>query len=329
MAGHLVRNPTPEATMTSTPITTASTASTTSAAPTAATATTTAYQPANPLDFRDQGVLITGGSRGLGATMAHELAARGARVALVARGAGELEAVAAAIRAAGGTAHAIVADVGDKAAIHPIAGAAAALLGRVDVLVHDASTLGPVPLRLLADTACEDLQRVLEVNLIGPFRLTKAVLGPMVLRGHGQVVHISSDAAVAAYPRWGAYGVSKAALDHLNRSWASELDGTGVRFLAVDPGDMDTDMHAAAVPDADRAALQRPADVARALADLLADDRVANGARVTLAQWRAELARAERSPAEPSPAEPSPAEPSPAEPSPAEPSRAERWRAER
>src|SRR5439155_17254231 len=134
-------------------------------------------------------------------------------------------------------------------------GTAAALVGEVDVVVHDASTLGAVPLRLLADTACEDLEQVLAVNLVGPFRLTKALVGPMILRGGGLVVHVSSDAAVNAYPHWGAYGASKAALDHMGRTWAAELGGTGVRFLAIDPGEMDTDMHAAAIPEADRALL--------------------------------------------------------------------------
>ena len=236
------------------------------------------------MDLHDKAVLITGASRGLGKALAVELAGRGARLGLVARGRDELEATVAAVRKAGGAAHAIAADIGQKEAIHVVAGTAAALLGDLDVVVHNASTLGPVPLRLLADTACEDLQRVLEVNLLGPFRLTKALLGPMVLRGHGLVVHVSSDAAVEAYAKWGAYGVSKAALDHLTRSWAGELADTGVRFLAVDPGEMDTQMHADALPDADRTQLQRPADVARALADLMADAAVASGTRVELAR---------------------------------------------
>ena len=136
---------------------------------------------------------------------------------MVARGADELERTVARIRARGGEAHALPADVGDKRAVHGIAGAAAALVGPIDLLVHDASTLGPTPLRLLLDTECEDLEQVLQTNLVGPFRLTKIVAGAMALRGSGLVVHVSSDAAVAAYPRWGPYGVSKAAQDHLNR----------------------------------------------------------------------------------------------------------------
>jgi len=214
------------------------------------------------MELRGAGAIVTGGSRGLGASLGSALAARGARVVLVARERGPLEETVARIRAAGGEAHALAEDIGDKTAIHRIAGAAAALVGPIDLLVHNASTLGPVPLRLLLDTDCEDLERTLAVNLVGPFRLTKAVAGPMVLRGRGTVVHVSSDAATSAYPRWGAYGVSKAALLHLNAIWAAELEGTGVRFLSVDPGEMNTKMHADAIPDADPATLADPADVA-------------------------------------------------------------------
>jgi NAD(P)-dependent dehydrogenase (short-subunit alcohol dehydrogenase family) len=236
------------------------------------------------MDLRGRGAIVTGGSRGLGAAIGAGLAAAGARVVLVARGAEALEETAARIRAAGGEAHILAEDVGDKDATYRIAGAAAALAGPIDVLVHNASTLGPVPLRLLLDTDCEDVQRTLDVNLVGPFRLTKALVGSMALRGTGVVVHVSSDAATNAYPRWGAYGVSKAALDHLNRVWAAELEGTGVSLLSVDPGEMDTEMHAAAMPDADRSALAKPADVAARIVRLIARARsLPAGARLDAA----------------------------------------------
>lgn len=225
--------------------------------------------------------LVTGASRGLGAALAKELARRGAKVVLVARGGDALRDVAGAITASGGEAHALAADVGDKDATYAIAGAAAALVGPIDILVHNASTLGPTPLRLLLDTECEDLGRALEVNVVGPFRLTKAIAGGMALRGGGLVVHISSDAATNTYPRWGAYAVSKAALDHLSRSWAVELEGTGVRVVSIDPGEMNTKMHADAIPDADPTTLADPAEVAAKIAGLVArSEGVTNGARL-------------------------------------------------
>jgi NAD(P)-dependent dehydrogenase (short-subunit alcohol dehydrogenase family) len=238
------------------------------------------------MQIEGQGALITGASRGLGRALAEALAARGARLALVARDPGPLSDVVATIRARGGEAYAIAADIAAKDAVHRIAGQAHALLGELAIAVHNASTLGPVPLRLLLDTECEDLAAVLETNLVGPFRLTKILAGAMALRGDGVIVHVSSDAAVEAYPRWGAYGVSKAAQDHLARVLAAELADTGVRVLAVDPGEMDTQMHADAVPDADRATLQRPAEVAARIVAMIADAvRAPSGARLVAPSW--------------------------------------------
>jgi NAD(P)-dependent dehydrogenase (short-subunit alcohol dehydrogenase family) len=232
------------------------------------------------MNLRDTASLITGASRGLGRALADTLAAAGSRVVLVAREREPLDEAVAAIRARGGVAHALVADVGDIHAVHPIAAQAAALVGPIDILVNNASTLGPTPLRLLLDTECEDLTRVLEVNLVGPFRLTKIVAGSMALRGRGLIVNISSDASVEAYPTWGAYSVSKAALDHLTRIWAVELAEAGVRFLSVDPGEMNTRMHAEAIPEADPASLADPAEVAARIAAMMASAAPASGARL-------------------------------------------------
>jgi NAD(P)-dependent dehydrogenase (short-subunit alcohol dehydrogenase family) len=192
-----------------------------------------------------------------------------------------------AIRAAGGDAHALVGDLGKKEDIHKISGAAAALLGDIDLLIHNGGTLGPSPLPSLLDADCESLEEVLAVNVLGPFRLGKAIVGPMLLRGRGLVVHVSSDAAVEAYPGWGLYGASKAAFDQLSRVWAAELADSGVRMLAVDPGEMDTAMHAAAIPDADPKMLAAPADVARVIAAMIADDTIVTGARMSVSKWRA------------------------------------------
>ena len=238
------------------------------------------------MEIRNRGALVTGASRGLGEALARELASGGARVVLVARHRDALDEVVRSIRARGGDAHAVADDVADQRAAHRIAGVSAALVGNIDLVVHNASTLGSVPLRPLLDTDCEALVEALAVNVVGPFRLTKVFAGAMLARGLGLVVNVSSDASIAAYPNWGAYGVSKAALDHLGRVWGAELDGSGVRVVSVDPGEMDTQMHADAVPDADRAALASPALVARRIVRLIGRaDTLANGARVEAAAF--------------------------------------------
>lgn len=240
------------------------------------------------MEIRGTAALVTGASRGLGAALARRLAREGARVVLVARGADDLARTVGSIRAEGGEAHGIPADVGDKNAAHAIAGTAAALVGPIEILVHNASTLGHVPLRPWLDTDCEALETALEVNVVGPLRLTKLLAGPMVLRKRGLVVHVSSDAAVAAYAGWGAYGASKAALDHMARILATELEGTGVRILSVDPGEMDTQMHADAIPDADRTTLLAPDEVAERFVRLIrVSEGVTSGSRVEASQWRA------------------------------------------
>jgi len=235
------------------------------------------------MEIQNTSVLVTGGSRGLGRALALALASGGARVVLVARNRGELDRTVELIRQRGAEAYGIAGDIGSKVDIYPICAQAAALVGPIDILIQNASTLGPVPLRLLLDTHCEDLEEVLNVNLIGPFRLTKVIVGSMALRGRGLVIAVSSDAAVEAYSGWGAYSVSKAALDHMTRLLAVELKDTGVRFLSIDPGEMDTRMHADAMPDADRSALARPEDVAaRVMETIRHVDEIPNGAREVL-----------------------------------------------
>jgi NAD(P)-dependent dehydrogenase (short-subunit alcohol dehydrogenase family) len=216
-------------------------------------------------------VAITGGTSGLGLALVRECLRRGARVTFVARTRARVEEVAQAHPGSFG----IVGDISRKEDIYPIALQITAALGGLDVLVNGASSLGPVPLALLADTECEDFETALDTNVLGPFRLTKALLGALTSsareRRGSVVLNVSSDAGVNAYPQWGAYGASKAALHHLSRIWNEELSADEVRVLSIDPGDMDTPMHALAVPDADSTTLKRPETAARELADAIAE----------------------------------------------------------
>jgi NAD(P)-dependent dehydrogenase (short-subunit alcohol dehydrogenase family) len=215
-------------------------------------------------------IAITGGTSGLGLALVRECLVRGARVAFVARTAARVEQVALENPGA----HGIVGDVSNKEDIYPIAMQITGELGGLDVLINNASDLGPVPLQMLSDTECEDLERAFDTNVIGPFRLTKALMGALASsarEGRSAVVlNISSDAAINPYPTWGAYGSSKAALHHLTKIWGEEHASDNVHFLSLDPGDMDTQMHTAAIPDADPATLKRPEDSARELADTVA-----------------------------------------------------------
>ena len=214
-------------------------------------------------------VALTGGTSGLGLALLDELLARGASVAFVARHERRVAEVAAARSRVAG----IVGDIADKQDIYPLATQISGLLGGVDVLVNNASALGPVPLALLADTECEDFETALATNLLGPFRLTRALLGSLTAaareRGGAVVLNVSSDAAIEPYPTCGAYGASKAALRHLSRIWDKELAAQRVRVLSLDPGDMDTPLHALAAPGDDPATLKRPAEAAREFADAI------------------------------------------------------------
>ena len=215
-------------------------------------------------------IAITGGTSGLGRALVRRLLDAGADVAFVARGRSAVERVCQEQP----DVHGIVGDVSKKEDIHPIAIQVLGALGGLDVLVNNASSLGPVPLAPLADTECEDLERAFATNVLGPFRLTKAVLGSLAAAaregGGPVVVNISSDAAVTPYAGWGAYGASKAALAHLSRIWDAELAAEGIRVISVDPGDMDTPLHALALPDADRSSLKNPDQAAAEIVELIA-----------------------------------------------------------
>jgi NAD(P)-dependent dehydrogenase (short-subunit alcohol dehydrogenase family) len=192
--------------------------------------------------------LITGGSRGLGLALARHLAADGWNLVVDGRDADALERARREVDAAGpGTAIALPGDIADPVHVAALVNAAAGQ-GGFELLVNNASTLGPSPLPHLAWLRTGDLERILRTNVVAPLRLVQAAL-PQLRAARGAIVNMTSDAAVEGYEGWGGYGSSKAALEQLSRVLAAEE--TDVRVLWVDPGDMRTQMHQDAFPGED------------------------------------------------------------------------------
>ena len=150
--------------------------------------------------------------------------------------------------------------------------------GHLDVLVNNASTIGSSPMPYLLDYPLEDFRNVINTNLIAPFLLIKKAL-PAMIDG-GSIINVTSDAGVTGYPGWGAYGISKFGIEGMSQTWAAELEGSDVRVNWVDPGDMNTQMHRAAEPDADPSQWADPADVTDVFVYLASDEsKHVNGQR--------------------------------------------------
>jgi NAD(P)-dependent dehydrogenase (short-subunit alcohol dehydrogenase family) len=247
-------------------------------------------------------ILITGASQGLGREMALRFAKEGAAgLAIVARHAELLNKVRDEIAKIGSpstgsgasSAVAIEADMSSSRDIERIvATTLAQFKGRLDVLVNNASTIGPSPMPNLLDYPVEDFRSVLDTNLIGPFLLIKNAL-PAMIEGGGSIINVTSDAGQVGYPGWGAYGISKFGLEGMSQTWASELEETGVRVNWVDPGNMDTAMHRAAEPEEDPNEWANPADVTDVFLFLASDESKNVTGRRFQAQedWKSELAR--------------------------------------
>ena len=199
--------------------------------------------------------LVTGASRGLGLEVAKAYAQGGAKLVIAARNQSDLDAAASEL----GRQTQVVAlalDVSQDA--ERLVEAGLERFGRIDVLVNNASELGPSPMPPLDQYPWQDLERVLRVNVLAPVHLAQLVLPAMRSRGEGVIINVSSDAGVESYAGWGGYGASKAALEHLSRTLAAELEGTGIRVYVVDPGDMNTAMHQLAEPGVDLSGLPGP-----------------------------------------------------------------------
>ncbi|MFI6010797.1 SDR family NAD(P)-dependent oxidoreductase [Streptomyces sp. NPDC051243] len=216
--------------------------------------------------------IITGASKGLGRALAEALAGRGWDLVLDARTAEILQETAAGLQVYGTRVAAVPGDVTDAGHRAELV-AAARRLGGVDLLVNNASALGAEPLVRLDELPLEGLRRALEVNVVAALALVQEALPLLRASGAGTVITVSSDAAAEAYETWGGYGASKAALDHLAAVLGAEEPR--LRVWAVDPGDMATDLYAAAVPDDDDPR-PAPGSVVPAFLRLL-DERPASG----------------------------------------------------
>jgi len=244
--------------------------------------------------LRGKNILITGASQGLGRELALIFAREGATgLSLAARHADTIQSVRDEVRkiAPDTNVLAIDADVSKPRDIERlIATTLDAFGGRLDVLVNNASTIGPSPMPYLLDYPLEDFQNVLNTNLIGPFLITKGALPAMIENG-GSIINVSSDAGSTGYPGWGAYGISKFGMEGMSQTWASELEDTNVRVNWVDPGNMNTAMHRAAAPDEDPSEWADPAAVTEVFVFLASDEsKEITGKRLQAQEdWRAEL----------------------------------------
>ncbi|MBV8815804.1 MAG: SDR family oxidoreductase [Verrucomicrobia bacterium] len=238
--------------------------------------------------------LITGASQGLGRELALTYAREGVRgLALVARSKDLLQSLASEIyRIRPNLNVAIInADLGSSVEVERVAAVTlAACEGRLDILVNNASTIGPVPMPYLLDYPADDFHQVLNVNLIAPFLLIQNLLAAMIDHG-GSIINVTSDAGRVGYPGWGAYGISKFGLEGLSQTWAAELAKTDVRINWIDPGNMNTAMHREAEPDEDPTAWSDPAAVTDIFVFLASDSgQHVRGERLEAqSKWRARL----------------------------------------
>jgi NAD(P)-dependent dehydrogenase (short-subunit alcohol dehydrogenase family) len=213
-------------------------------------------------------VMISGGSKGLGAALARRFADEGARLSLCARGGRDLEDVAGELEEGGAEVLAMSADVSSEADVKAWVEATVERFGGVDVLVNNASLLGP---RVgIEEYPAEEWRKVHDVNLRGAFLCARETI-PALRESKGSMIHVSSGVGDHGRPYWGAYCTSKNGLEALSEILAGELEGDGVRSNAVDPGSMRTDMRAAAYPEEDPDTLPTPSEVTDVFVYLASD----------------------------------------------------------
>lgn len=199
--------------------------------------------------MKNKVVMITGASKGLGRALTMAFAKEGARLAICARSEDDLLKVKQEAESLGAKVLAVIADISLTRDVDRFVSLAEEAFGQIDVLINNASMLGPSPMPLLLDYPEEDFAEVLRVNAVSTFLVTKRVCIGMLERNQGSIINVTSEAGHIGYAGWGAYGVSKFAVEGITQTWADELSETEIRINMVDPGEMDTDMHRLAVPD--------------------------------------------------------------------------------
>jgi len=225
--------------------------------------------------LRNKHIIITGASQGLGRALALAFAREGpAAMSLVARNGVLLDKVRKEVQNTAPSIRVITVEA-DLSLTRDIERIVATSLnafgGQLDVLVNNASAIGPSPIPYLLDYPLEDFQNVLNTNLVGPFFMIRSVLPSMIEHG-GSIINVTSDAGIVGYAGWGAYGISKFGLEGLSQTWAAELKDTNVRVNLVDPGNMNTAMHRAAEPDEDPNECADPSSVTDVFLFLASDE---------------------------------------------------------
>ncbi|UFT99159.1 SDR family oxidoreductase [Radiobacillus kanasensis] len=200
--------------------------------------------------LKNKVVVITGASSGLGRSLAFAFAKEGAKLAICARGEKRLLEVQKELQELGADVLAVTTDVADTQDVDRFISLIEERFHAIDVLINNASIFGPGP-SLLVDYLDDAFQNVLRVNTVSVFLTTKRVLPGMLMRNSGSIINVTSEAGQTGFAEWGAYGISKFALEGLTETWADELSETDIRVNMVDPGEMDTPMHEVAVPDCD------------------------------------------------------------------------------
>lgn len=210
----------------------------------------------------EQVALVTGAGRGIGRSIALALAGEGARVALVARTEAQLHAVQAEIEARGGQALSLPADVSDEAAVKALVRAAVQTFGRLDIVVNNAAigVFGP-----LAETRADDWDRVMAVNVRGPFLLCREAIPYLKQQPRSFIINMNSVVGVKGYVNQALYGASKHALLGLTKVLAKEVQADGIRVHAICPGGVDTEFIGDARPDLDRSLLMQADEIADAV----------------------------------------------------------------